>query len=105
MAAILADRCALITGSTAGLGFAIAEALAAQGCNIVLNGIASADEGSAAQQKLTSAFGVDVVYERADISQLAEIERLVAASMARFGSIDIVVNNAVARHFASDREI
>lgn len=100
MAAILANKCALITGSTAGLGFAIAEALAAQGCHIVLNGIASAGEGAAAQQKLTSAFGVDAVYERADISQLAEIEGLVTASVARFGSIDIVVNNAVARHFA-----
>jgi 3-hydroxybutyrate dehydrogenase len=100
MAAILADKCALITGSTAGLGFAIAEALAAQGCNIVLNGLASDAEGAAAQQRLTSTFGVDAVYEKADISQLAEIEGLVGASFARFGSIDIVVNNAVARHFA-----
>ncbi|MET0653230.1 MAG: SDR family oxidoreductase [Hyphomicrobiaceae bacterium] len=100
MAAILAGKCALITGSTAGLGFAIAEALAAQGCNIVLNGIAPADEGSAAQNKLAQEFRIDVVYEKADISQLAEIERLVGASVARFGSIDIVVNNAVARHFA-----
>jgi 3-hydroxybutyrate dehydrogenase len=100
MAAILAGKCALITGSTAGLGFAIAEALAAQGCNIVLNGIASAEEGAAAQKKLAQEFRIDVVYEKADISQLAEIERLVGASVARFGSIDIVVNNAVARHFA-----
>lgn len=100
MAAVLAGRCALITGSTAGLGFAIAEALAAQGCNIVLNGVAPAGEGAAAQQQLVQKFGVDAAYERADISQLAEIERLVAASAARFGSIDIVVNNAVARHFA-----
>jgi 3-hydroxybutyrate dehydrogenase len=100
MAAILAGKCALITGSTAGLGLAIAEALAAQGCNIVLNGVASAEEGAAVQQKLTSGFGIDVAYEKADISQLAEIERLVDASVARFGSIDIVVNNAVVRHFA-----
>jgi 3-hydroxybutyrate dehydrogenase len=100
MAATLAGKCALITGSTAGLGLAIAEALAAQGCSIVLNGIASAEEAAAARQKLTSAFGVDAVYEKADLSQLAEIERLIGASLARFGSIDIVVNNAVVRHFA-----
>ena len=101
MAAILADKCALITGSTSGLGFAIARALAGLGCGIVLNGIAPAEEGGATQQKLTQEFAVDAVYEKADISQLAEIERLVAASVARFGSIDIVVNNAVVRHFAS----
>jgi 3-hydroxybutyrate dehydrogenase len=100
MAATLAGKCALITGSTAGLGLAIAEALAAQGCSIVLNGIASTEEAAAAPQKLTSAFGVDAVYEKADLSQLAEIERLIGASLARFGSIDIVVNNAVVRHFA-----
>jgi 3-hydroxybutyrate dehydrogenase len=99
MAAILAGKCALITGSTAGLGFAIAEALAAQGCNIVLNGMAPAEEGAAAQHNLAGGFGIDVAYEKADISQLAEIERLVGASVARFGSIDIVVNNAVVRHF------
>jgi 3-hydroxybutyrate dehydrogenase len=101
MGSILAGKCALITGSTAGLGFAIAEALAAQGCNIVLNGMAPAEEGGAAQRKLTRAFCVDALYEKADISELAEIERLIGASVARFGSIDIVVNNAVVRHFAS----
>jgi 3-hydroxybutyrate dehydrogenase len=99
MSAPLADKCALITGSTAGLGFAIAAALAGQGCRIVLNGIAPAEEGSAAGHKLAQEFGVDTVYEKADISQLTEIERLVSASVARFGSIDIVVNNAVVRHF------
>jgi 3-hydroxybutyrate dehydrogenase len=99
MAATLAGKCALITGSTAGLGFAIAEALAREGCNIVLNGIAPVEEGGAAQQQLIQRYGVDALYERADLSQLAEIEGLVAAAVSRFGSVDIVVNNAVVRHF------
>ena len=101
--ATLAGKCALITGSTAGLGYAIAEALAAAGCNIVLNGIVPADEGSAAQRKLEARHGIAVIYERADVSDLSEIERLVANGAARFGGIDIVVNNAVVRHFPPSR--
>jgi 3-hydroxybutyrate dehydrogenase len=96
----LIGKCALITGSTEGLGYAIAEALAASGCNIVLNGIAPTDEGATAASALAQASGVDAIYERADISDLAQIEQLVATAAARFGSIDIVVNNAVLRHFA-----
>jgi 3-hydroxybutyrate dehydrogenase len=99
--ATLSGKCALITGSTAGLGYAIAEELAASGCNIVLNGIVSAEEGIAAQQKLEEKCGTAVIYERADVSELSEIERLVANASARFGGIDIVVNNAVVRHFSA----
>jgi len=99
MGATLAGKCALITGSTAGLGFAIAEALAGEGCNVVLNGIAPVEAGTAAQQRLAKAFAVGAIYAQADISQLAEIQRLITASVTQFGSIDIVVNNAVVRHF------
>ena len=95
-----AGKCALITGSTAGLGYAIAERLAASGCNIVLNGVAPANEGDAAAEKLARDHGAQAVYERADLSELAQIERLIAGASARFGGIDIVVNNAVVRHFA-----
>ena len=98
--ATLSGKCALITGSTAGLGYAIAEALAASGCNIVLNGIVPAGEGIAAQRKLEERHGIAAIYERADVSALAEIERLVANAAARFGAVDIVVNNAVVRHFS-----
>jgi 3-hydroxybutyrate dehydrogenase len=99
--ATLTGKCALVTGSTAGLGYSIAEELAAAGCNIVLNGIVSADEGSAAQRKLEERHGTAVIYERADVSALSQIERLVANAAAGFGSIDIVVNNAVVRHFSA----
>ena len=97
---MLAGKCALITGSTAGLGYAIADKLAASGCNIALNGIAPADEGDAAAATLARDHGVQAIYQRADLANLAEIERLIAAASARFGAVDIVVNNAVVRHFA-----
>lgn len=97
---MLAGKCALITGSTSGLGYAIAEVLAACGCNIVLNGIVSAEQGAEARDKLARSSGSGVIYAGADISDLAQIERLVADAASSFGTIDIVVNNAVVRHFA-----
>jgi 3-hydroxybutyrate dehydrogenase len=102
---MLKGKCALITGSTAGLGYAIAQGLAAQGCDIVLNGIATANEAAAAREKLERDFRVGVLYEAADIADLAQIERLVANGVKRFGSVDIVVNNAVVRHFSSIEQL
>ena len=96
----LTGKCALITGSTAGLGYAIAEALADAGCHIVLNGIVPAEEGAAAAKALEAKSGIEAIYEKADISDVPQIERLVVNTAKRFGGIDIVVNNAVVRHFA-----
>jgi 3-hydroxybutyrate dehydrogenase len=96
----LKGKCALVTGSTAGLGLAIARALAVAGCNVVLNNIVSHEEGNAIASALTQKFEVEAIYEQADLSSLAHIERLLSAATERFGAIDIVVNNAVVRHFA-----
>jgi 3-hydroxybutyrate dehydrogenase len=96
----LKSKCALVTGSTAGLGLVIARALAAAGCNVVLNNIVPRDEGEAIASALAREFGIDAIYRRADLSQLPQIEELVAIATGRFGAIDIVVNNAVIRHFA-----
>jgi 3-hydroxybutyrate dehydrogenase len=96
----LSGKCALITGSTAGLGYAIAEALAEAGCHVVLNGLAPADEGAAAAHALEEKTGAPALYVPADISAVAQIEGLVAEASGRFGRIDVLVNNAVVRHFA-----
>ena len=94
----LAGRGALITGSDGGIGFAIAEALAAEGCNIVLNGPAeSADTGRLRER--IAAQNVKCVYARADVGSVAEIERMFAIAAAAIGDVDILVNNAVVRHF------
>jgi 3-hydroxybutyrate dehydrogenase len=97
---MLKGRTALITGSLDGLGYAIAEALAAKGANIMLNGFGAADLVRSRLEALRAKKS-DADYHGADISVLAEIEDLVATTERRFGSVDIVVNNAVTRHNAA----
>lgn len=96
----LAGRRALVTGATAGLGFAIADRLAAGGCAIVLHGLEPDDAGIAACGRLASAHGVAARYVRADLSTEAGAVALHAAADADGEGIDVLVNNAVVRHFA-----
>ena len=89
-------RCALITGSTAGLGLAIADRLAAEGCRIVLTGLAGPEELERARGELVGKRGDDVRCHGADLRDPAAIEDL----MDFAGGVDILVNNAVTRHFS-----
>jgi 3-hydroxybutyrate dehydrogenase len=93
---VLRDKCALVTGSTAGLGLAIADRLAAEGCRVVLNGLASAAEGARICEGLVRKHGVEARFHGADLSVPAQIAEL----MQFAGDVDILVNNAVTRHFA-----
>jgi 3-hydroxybutyrate dehydrogenase len=97
---MLKGRCALITGSTQGLGYALAERLAADGCNIVLNGFGEKDEIEARRRKLESAHGVRAIHHGADVADPAQIGDLVATAEKTFGGVDVVINNAVIRHFS-----
>jgi len=95
---MLKGRSALITGSLDGIGFAIAQALARNGCAVMLNGFPNEDVALiAARVKALRDAGVDADFHGADLSEQVEIEGLVAATERRFGAIDIVVNNAVTR--------
>jgi 3-hydroxybutyrate dehydrogenase len=98
MTSPLAGRCALVTGSTQGLGLAIATELAAAGCNVALAGLTSSDTAARLQNDLENAHGVRTVYSDADLRRPGEIARMVADTASAFGSIDILVNNAVVRH-------
>ena len=98
--ATLEGRTALITGSTGGIGEAFARALAAQGCNVVLNGLGDADAIERLRAGIAQDRGVEVVYHGADLAVPAQIERMIAAVHARFGVVDVLVNNAVTRHYA-----
>jgi 3-hydroxybutyrate dehydrogenase len=79
------NKRALVTGSTQGLGLAVARHLAAAGCDIVLHGLGTPPE-----------FGVRCEYSPADLRNPSAIEEMMA-----LGPIDILVNNAVVRHVAA----
>lgn len=90
---MLNGKCAIITGASRGLGKAIALKLASLGTNIVLNYRSSEKEAIDVENEIKE-MGVEVLSIKADISKLAEVENLVAAAKEKFGSIDIIVNNA-----------
>ncbi len=101
---MLKGRSALITGSLDGIGFAIASALAAKGCNVMLNGFG--DEAMIGERlKSLRALGVDADYHGADLSVPAQIEDMVAVAEKRFGNVDIAVNNAVTRTWGNIDEL
>ena len=97
---MLEGRCALITGSTQGLGLAAAHRFAAAGCHVVLSGLASRDEAEATTSSLASTYGARAVYAAGDLSKPEEIDGIVDIARRAFGSVDILVNNAVVRHAA-----
>lgn len=97
---MLKGKCALITGSTQGLGYAMAERFAADGCNIVLNGFGDAAEIEARRQRLEREHGVRALHHGADLADPEQIAALVDTAHAAFGAVDILVNNAVIRYFA-----
>jgi 3-hydroxybutyrate dehydrogenase len=96
----LAGRVAILTGSTSGLGFALAEGLAQAGCRIMLNGIDSPDAVETVRGELEDRAGVAVAYHQANVGDPNRVEELIEATLQRFGAIDILVNNAVVRHFS-----
>jgi len=91
---MLAQKTALVTGSTSGIGLGIAKALARQGANLVLNGFGEV-EAAVAEIK---ALGVQVEYHGADMSKPTDIEAMMAFTAQRFGRVDILVNNAGIQH-------
>ena len=97
---MLKGKTALVTGSTSGIGLGIAEKLAAQGANVILNGFGEVDAPKAVVEAAGKAFGTKVGYHGADMSKPAEIEALMAYAQAEFGGVDILVNNAGIQHVA-----
>ena len=101
---MLNGRTALISGSTGGIGHGTADALAAQGCQVMLNGFGDAAEIEATRAALEDKHGVKIGYHGADLRKLDELEDLVATTERELGPVDILVNNAVVRNFAPIEE-
>jgi len=100
---MLKGKTALVTGSTSGIGLAIARALAGQGANVVVNGFGEAGVIAGIEREL-QAHGVATMYHGADMSKPSQIEDMVRAAESRFGRIDVLVNNAGIQHVAPIEE-
>lgn len=90
----LTGQVAIVTGSTSGIGAAMAEALAENGAHIVLNGLGDADEIEALRAKIAADHGVEVRYHGANMLKADEIADMVATTEKEFGRLDILMNNA-----------
>jgi 3-hydroxybutyrate dehydrogenase len=95
---MLKGKSAVVTGSTSGIGLGIAEALAGEGVNLVLNGFGDPGEIEALRLRLESSYGIKAVYDGADMSKGEQIESMMAHAASAFGGIDILVNNAGIQH-------
>jgi NAD(P)-dependent dehydrogenase (short-subunit alcohol dehydrogenase family) len=87
------EKVAIVTGAAGGIGEAYARALAAEGASVV---IADVDEtkGEATAKDITADGGGEAIFLRCDVSDAASAEAMAAATVERFGGIDLLVNNA-----------
>ncbi len=96
---MLEHKTALVTGSTSGIGLGIAQALARQGANLLLNGFGDVDAARAAVTAVARP-GAKIAHHGADMSRSAEIEAMMALAQSEFGGVDVLVNNAGIQHVA-----
>jgi 3-hydroxybutyrate dehydrogenase len=96
----LDGQAAVVTGSTSGIGQAMAIALARQGVNLILNGFGDPAQIETDRRRIEAETGVKAVYHGADMSKPAEIEDLVDTARREFDRLDILVNNAGIQHVA-----
>ena len=91
---ILKSKTAVVTGSTSGIGLAIARAMAAEGANVLINGFGKPEDIETARAAIESDFGVKAIHSPADMTKPAEIAAMVALAETTFGTVDVLVNNA-----------
>lgn len=97
---MLKGKTAIVTGSTSGIGQGMAYALARAGCNVMLNGLGDAAAIEAERAKMEKDTGSKILFNGADMTKPDQIEAMVKETKAKFGSVDIIVNNAGVQHVA-----
>ncbi len=97
-------RVAIVTGSTSGIGLAIARKFAAEGCKLVLNSFSDSAEDHAIADGIAREHGVEAIYIQADMSKPDQCRALVAKTAEIHGTVDILVNNAGVQHVAPIEE-
>ena len=93
-------KTALVTGSTSGIGLGIAQTLAAQGANLILNGFGDRAAIERLRAGMAERHDVQVRYDGADMGRQADLEAMMGSALAEFGCIDLLVNNAGIQHVA-----
>jgi 3-hydroxybutyrate dehydrogenase len=94
----LAGKCAIVTGSTSGIGLGIARSFAQAGMNVMLNGFGDPAEIERTRDALQQEFGTKTTYSAADMSKPSDIAAMVADARRAFGQVDVLVNNAGIQH-------
>lgn len=89
----LAGRTALVTGSTRGIGLGIAQSLAADGANVVLNGFGDEKAIEEIRQNIEQQYQVKAGFNGADLLDHEAIEKMMDDIQDEYGSLDILVNN------------
>ncbi len=97
---MLKGKTAIVTGSTSGIGQGMAYALANAGCNVMLNGLGDAAQIETERAKMEKDTGSKIAFNGADMTKPDQIDAMMKATKATFGSIDIIINNAGVQHVA-----
>ena len=98
---MLKGKVALVTGSTSGIGLALARRLAKEGADVMLNGFGEASAIEKTRASIEADYSVKVGWSGADLSQPADVSGLVEYAARRLGGVDILCNNAGIQHTAS----
>lgn len=91
---MIRGKSVLVTGSTSGIGLAVARAFAADGANVTLNGFGDPQDIERQRRDIEQTFGVMTAYSGADVTKPDEIAEMISGAEKAFGAIDVVVNNA-----------
>jgi len=101
---MLKGETAIVTGSTSGIGLGIAQALAAAGAHVMLNGLGEKEAIEKIRTELARQYGIKTGYSAADMSKPTEVRTLIADAERQLGAVGVLVNNAGIQHVAAVEE-